>query len=80
MFFNAKQHAFLISVFGDSMPRIDSDSRLQKAVADSIASRQFIAEGTSIPLPQPPYAESSPVPAELRNLQADIPIITLFVD
>lgn len=57
MFFNAKQHAFLISVFKDSMSHIDGDSSLQQSVASSIASQQFIAEGTTIALPQPPYAE-----------------------
>jgi uncharacterized protein (TIGR02452 family) len=61
MFFNAKQHAFLISVFKDSMSRIDSDSSLQQSVASSIASQQFIAEGTIIALPKPLYAESAQV-------------------
>lgn len=61
MFFNAKQHALLISVFKDSMSRIDSDSSLQQSVASSIASQQFIAEGTTIALPQPPYAEPAKV-------------------
>ena len=35
MFFNAKQHALLISVFKDSMARIEGDSSLQQAVASS---------------------------------------------
>ena len=61
MFFNAKQHAFLITVFKDSMSRIDGDSSLQQSVASSIASQQFIAEGTTIALPQPPYAEPAKV-------------------
>ena len=61
MFFNAKQHVYLISVFKDSMSRIDSDSSLQQSVASSITSQQFIAEGTTIALPQPPYAESAKV-------------------
>lgn len=61
MFFNAKQHAFLISVFKDSMSHIDGDSSLQQSVASSIASQQFIAEGTDIALPQPPYAEPAKV-------------------
>ena len=61
MFFNAKQHAFLISVFKDSMSLIDGDNQLQQSVADSIASQQFIAEGTTIALPQPPYAEPAKV-------------------
>lgn len=61
MFFNAKQHAFLISVFKDSMSHIDGDSSLQQSVASSIASQQFIAEGTTIALPQPPYAEPAKV-------------------
>lgn len=61
MFFNAKQHALLISVFKDSMSRIDGDSSLQQSVASSIASQQFIAEGTVIAMPQPPYAESAKV-------------------
>ena len=61
MFFNAKQHVYLISVFKDSMSRIDSDSSLQQSVASSIASQQFIAEGTIIALPKPLYAESAQV-------------------
>ena len=61
MFFNAKQHVCLISVFKDSMSRIDSDSSLQQSVASSIASQQFIAEGTIIALPKPLYAESAQV-------------------
>ena len=61
MFFNAKQHAFLISVFKDSMSHIDGDSSLQQSVASSIASQQFIAEGTTIALPKPLYAESAQV-------------------
>ena len=61
MFFNASQHALLISVFKDSMSLLESDSRLQKSVADSVASQQFIAEGTTIALPQPPYAEPAKV-------------------
>ena len=61
MFFNAKQHVYLISVFKDSMSRIDSDSSLQQSVANSIASQQFIAEGTTIALPKPLYAESAQV-------------------
>lgn len=61
MFFNAKQHLYLISVFKDSMSCIESDSRLQQAVSSSIASQQFIAEGTIIALPQPPYTESAKV-------------------
>ena len=61
MFFNAKQHAFLISVFKDSMSHIDGDSSLQQSVASSIASQQFIAEGTIIALPKPLYAEPAKV-------------------
>ena len=61
MFFNAKQHVYLISVFKDSMSRIDSDSSLQQSVASSIASQQFIAEGTIIALLKPLYAESAQV-------------------
>ena len=61
MFFNAKQHVYLISVFKDSMSRIDSDSSLQQSVASSIASQQFIAEGTTIALPQPPYTKPAKV-------------------
>ena len=61
MFFNAKQHVYLISVFKDSMSRIDSDSSLQQSIASSIASQQFIAEGTIIALPKPLYAESAQV-------------------
>lgn len=61
MFFNAKQHVYLISVFKDSMSRIDSDSSLQQSVASSIASQQFIAEGTIIALSNPLYAESAQV-------------------
>ena len=61
MFFNAKQHVYLISVFKDSMSRIDSDSSLQQSVASSITSQQFIAEGTIIALPKPLYAESAQV-------------------
>ena len=61
MFFNAKQHVYLISVFKDSMSRIDSDSSLQQSIASSIASQQFIAEGTIIALPKPLYAESAKV-------------------
>ena len=61
MFFNAKQHAFLITVFKDSMSHIDGDSSLQQSVASSIASQLFIAEGTTIALPQPPYAEPAKV-------------------
>jgi len=61
MFFNAKQHAFLISVFKDSMSCMDGDSSLKQSVASSIASQQFIAEGTSIALPQPSYAEPAKV-------------------
>lgn len=61
MFFNAKQHIYLISVFKDSMSRIEGDSSLQQSVASSIASQQFIAEGTTIALPQPPYAEPAKV-------------------
>jgi uncharacterized protein (TIGR02452 family) len=34
---------------------------LQQSVASSITSQQFIAEGTTIALPQPPYAESAKV-------------------
>ena len=61
MFFNAKQHALLISVFKDSMSHIESDSSLQQAVASSIASQQFIAEEVTIALPKPPYAEPAKV-------------------
>lgn len=61
MFFNTKQHAFLISVFKDSMSRIEGDSNLQHSVASSIAAQQFIAEGTTIVLPQPPYSEPAKV-------------------
>lgn len=61
MFFNVKQHAFLISVFKDSMTRIENDNRLLQAVAQSIASQQFIAEGTEMNLPQSSYAESAQV-------------------
>lgn len=43
------------------MSRIDSDSSLQQSVASSIASQQFIAEGTIIALPKPLYAESAQV-------------------
>ena len=61
MSFNAQQHALLISVFKDSMACIDNDSSLQQSVASSIAAQQFIAEGTTIALPQPPYAEPAKV-------------------
>ena len=43
------------------MSLIDSDNSLQQSVASSIASQQFIAEGTTIALPQPPYAEPAKV-------------------
>ena len=61
MFFNVKAHNERIEAFRDSMSRIESDTRLQQAVAASIASQQFIAEGTEITLPQPPYAEPAKV-------------------
>jgi len=61
MFFNVKAHNERIEAFKDTMLRIESDSSLQQAVAKSIASQQFIAEGTEIVLPQPPYAEPAKV-------------------
>lgn len=61
MFFNVKAHNERVEAFRDSMSRIESDSSLQQAVAASIASQQFIAEGTEIALPQPPYAEPAKV-------------------
>lgn len=61
MFFNVKAHNERVEAFKDTMSRIESDSRLQQAVAASIASQQFIAEGTAISLPQPPYAEPAKV-------------------
>ena len=61
MFFNAKKHAFLISIFKDSMSLIDSDNQLQQAVACSIASQRFIAEGVAITIPKPPYTQSAQV-------------------
>lgn len=61
MFFNVQAHNERIAVFKDTMSRIESDSRLQQAVLSAIASQQFIAEGTTIALPQPPYAEPAKV-------------------
>jgi len=61
MFFNVKAHNERIEAFKDTMLRIESDSSLQQAVAKSIASQQFIAEGIEIVLPQPPYAEPAKV-------------------
>jgi len=61
MFFNVKAHNERIAAFNDSMSRIESDSSLQQTVAKSIASQQFIADGTDIALPQPPYAEPAKV-------------------
>ena len=74
MFFNAKQHALLISVFKDSMARIEGNLLLQQAVTSSIASQQFIAEGKAIAVPQPPYAESAQVIiTKNRSLEAARP-------
>jgi uncharacterized protein (TIGR02452 family) len=61
MFFNVQAHNERIAVFKDTMSRIESDSSLQQSVASSIASQQFIAEGTIIALPKPLYAESAQV-------------------
>ncbi len=61
MFFNVQAHNERIAVFKDTMSRIESDSSLQQAVEHGIASQQFIAEGTEIVLPQPPYAEPAKV-------------------
>lgn len=59
--FNYKRHNYLISVFKDSMSIINHDTYLLRSVEQSIAAQQFIAEGTTIALPQPPYAEPAKV-------------------
>ena len=61
MFFNVQAHNERIAAFKDTMLRIESDSCLQQAVAKSIASQQFIAEGTDLAMPQPPYTEPAKV-------------------
>lgn len=59
--FNFKQYNYLISVFKDSMSIINDDAYLQHSVEHSIASQQFIAEGTTITLPEAPHAKPAKV-------------------
>ena len=50
-----------MSVFDDTMQKIQRNAILRQAVTDSIRSQQFIAENDVINLPTPPYIESAQV-------------------
>lgn len=69
--FNARQHAYLISVFKDTISHIESDEQLRSSVTSSITGQQFIAEGSSIPLPEPSLTTNAQVIiSRLRSFEA----------
>ena len=59
--FDFKQKAMRVEVFKDTMARIEADEDLRQAVARSIGTQQFIADGAPLAPPDPPYAAPAAV-------------------